>query len=75
MCLGIKNKGLYTMRSDIDKLIDKLFADCCFDPDYMDERYTRERFRIALESLDDMEYEYIRDKIYGPVAQQVVAVD
>ena len=63
------------MRSDIDKLVDKLFADCCFDPDYMDERYTRERFRIALESLDDMEYEYIRDKMYGPVAQQVVAVD
>ena len=63
------------MRSDIDKLIDKLFADCCFDPDYMDERYTRERFRIALESLDDMEYKYIRDKIYGSVAYRVGAPD
>ena len=63
------------MRSDIDKLIDKLFADCCFDPDYMDERYTRERFRIALESLDDMEYGYIRDKIYGTMAYRVGAPD
>lgn len=63
------------MRSDIDKLVDKLFAECRFDPTYMDERFTRERFRAALESLDDMEYEYIRDKMYGPVAQQVAAVD
>ena len=63
------------MRSDIDKLIDKLFADCCFDPTYMDEQFTRERFRIALESLDDMEYAYIRDKIYGSVAYRVGAPD
>lgn len=63
------------MRSDIDKLVDKLFADCRFDPSYMDERFTKEQFRAALESLSDMEYEYIRDKTYGPVAQQVVAVD
>ena len=63
------------MRSDIDKLVDKLFADCRFDPFYMDERFTKEQFRAALESLSDMEYEYIRDKMYGPVAQQVVAVD
>ena len=61
------------MRSDIDKLVDKLFADCRFDPSCMDERFTKEQFRAALESLSDMEYEYIRDKTYGPVAQQVRA--
>lgn len=63
------------MRSDIDKLVDKLFADCCFDPISMDEQFTREQFRAALESLDDMEYEYIRDKIYGTMAYRVGAPD
>lgn len=63
------------MRSDIDKLVDKLFADCCFDPISMDEQFTREQFRTALESLDDMEYEYIRDKMYGSVAYRVGAPD
>lgn len=63
------------MRSDIDKLVDKLFADCCFDPVYMDEQFTREQFRTALESLDDMEYEYIRDKMYGTMAYRVGAPD
>ena len=63
------------MRSDIDKLVDKLFAECCFDPVYMDEQFTREQFRTALESLDDMEYEYIRDKMYGTMAYRVGAPD
>ena len=63
------------MRSDIDKLVDKLFAECCFDPISIDEQFTREQFRTALESLDDMEYEYIRDKIYGSVAYRVGAPD
>lgn len=63
------------MRSDIDKLVDKLFADCRFDPSYMDERFTKEQIRAALESLSDMEYEYIRDKIYGTMAYRVGAPD
>lgn len=63
------------MRSDIDKLVDKLFSECRFDPAYMDEQFTRKQIKTALELLDDVTYEYIYSKYFGSVAYRVGAPD
>ena len=65
------------MRSQkqIEELVELLFQECCFDPDYMDEKFTRDRFKSAVESLTDSEFDYIRSKIYGAVAYRVGAPD
>ena len=51
------------MKRDIDYVADLLFKNCCFNPLYMDEAFTRQRCRWALESLSDEEYEQIRKKL------------
>ena len=65
------------MKSKEEKaeLVELLFQECCFDPDYMDEKFTRDRFKLAVESLTDSEFDYIRSKMYGAVAYRVGAPD
>ena len=55
------------MKSKEEKaeLVELLFQECCFDPDYMDEKFTRDRFKSAVESLTDSEFDYIWSKIMG----------
>lgn len=51
------------MKEDIEEVADLLFKKCCFDPIYMDEAYTRQRCRLALESLTEEEYAQVRMKL------------
>ena len=53
------------MKKDIEEMSELLFKLCCFDPTYMDEDYTRQRCRLALESLSDEEYKQIIEKLKG----------
>jgi hypothetical protein len=48
---------------EIAALVERLFQSCVFDPRYMSESFAKERFREALLSLDDKEYEYIKKKM------------
>lgn len=51
------------MKKDIEQVAEKLFQQCRFDPDYMDEEYIRQRCKLALESLTDEEYIQICEKL------------
>ena len=51
------------MKEDIHEMAELLFSQCCFDPRYMDEEFTRQRCYFALESLTDEEYKYIWKKL------------
>ena len=53
------------MKEDIEQMAELLFQQCCFDPLYMDEKFTRQRCRLALESLSDEEYRQITEKLRG----------
>lgn len=51
------------MKKDIEQVAEMLFQQCRFNPDYMDKDYTRQRCRLALESLTDEEYAQVREKL------------
>jgi hypothetical protein len=53
------------MKEDIDQMTELLFQQCRFDPLYMDEEFTRQRCRLALESLSDEEYKHFCTKLKG----------
>ena len=51
------------MKKDIEQVAEILFQKCCFDPDYMDEEYTRKQCSTSLEYLTDEEYEQVHEKL------------
>lgn len=51
------------MKKDIEQVAEKLFQQCRFNPDYMDEEYTRKQCRTSLEYLTDEEYAQVREKL------------
>ena len=53
------------MKEDIEQMAELLFQQCYFDPLYMDEEFTRQRCRLALESLSEEEYRQITEKLRG----------
>lgn len=46
----------------IEIMVEKLFADCRFDPSYMDETWCKSRFREALTSMLPYEWDWIVSK-------------
>lgn len=53
------------MKENIEQMAELFFQQCCFNPLYMDEKFTRQRCRLALESLSDEEYKQITEKLRG----------
>lgn len=51
------------MKPDIDEIVELFFSQCRFDSMYMDEKFTKDRIRFALESLSDDEYHQIVEKL------------
>ena len=43
----------------IEIMVEKLFAGCLFDPLYMDEEWCKKRYREALISMTDDEWDWI----------------
>ena len=44
------------MRPDLEQKVEAIFIACRFDPRYMDEHFTKQQIRTALETLTDEEY-------------------
>ena len=47
------------MKPDLEQKVEVIFAACLFDPRYMDEHFTKQQIRTALETLTDEEYAHI----------------
>ena len=46
----------------IEKMVERLFAECLFDPAYMSEQWCKSRFREALISMSDEDWDWIVSK-------------
>ena len=51
------------MRPDLDETVEMIFGLCLFDRTCMDEKFTKDQIRIALETLSDEEYKRINSII------------
>lgn len=47
------------MRPDLEEKVEIIFGLCLFDRTCMDEKFTKDQIRTALESLSDEEYDRI----------------
>lgn len=46
----------------IEKMVELLFADCLFDPEYMDKKWCKSQFRSALSLMSDSDWDWIVSK-------------
>lgn len=47
----------------IEIMVEKLFKDSVFDPQYMDEDFTKSQFRTALSSIPEEDWDWIVRRI------------
>lgn len=55
------------MRPDLEQKVEVIFTACLFDPRYMDEHFTKQQIRTALETLTDEEYTHICSIMEGKI--------